>query len=88
MQDYFIFDVSELMRIGLVCPDCRTEAIFDLTKDQTAITSRDCPGCGKSEFVRTFKTPAGRDFDWVKWFLSAINRDDKDIGIRLYFERR
>jgi hypothetical protein len=43
MQDYFIFDEAELTRIDIVCPKCGTVAVYELSKDQTAIAGRDCP---------------------------------------------
>lgn len=87
MQNYFIFEDSELKRIGLVCPDCNTEATFDVAKDQAAIVSRSCPGCGRSDLARTFSIPQRSEYNWVTWFLAAMNRDDGAVGIRLYFER-
>jgi hypothetical protein len=29
VHDYYIFDEQEMEKIGLVCPECNTESVFD-----------------------------------------------------------
>lgn len=86
VQDYFIFDESDLVRIGVVCPDCNTESVFDLSKDQGANVARGCPGCGKTSFVEKFTTKYSRDYNWVTWYKSALDAK-KSVGVRLYFKK-
>ena len=50
MECPVVFEEQELKGVGVVCRHCETEAIFDLSKDHTAIVDRNCPGCGESYF--------------------------------------
>lgn len=86
MENYFIFDERELERVGLVCPACNTEAVFDLGKDHTAIVARECPGCGSHTFVEAFTTEAKQNYNWVTWYKKA-REVKKNVGIRLYFRK-
>jgi hypothetical protein len=43
MERPVIFEEKELVKIGIVCPDCATESIFDLSKDHTANTGPGVP---------------------------------------------
>ena len=85
MHDYYIFDENELERVGVVCPHCGTESIFDLTKDQTANQGRDCPGCGNRDFLESFVTEAKQVYNWITYYKRG--RDiKKKIEIRFYFK--
>jgi hypothetical protein len=86
MQDYFIFDEKELVRIGLVCLDCNTESVFDLTRDQSAITNRGCPGCGK-ELVKCWATPQRQEYNWITWYRKVQMDTSKGVLVRFYFKR-
>ena len=86
MQDYYIFDETELERIGIVCPDCNTESIFDLSKDQTANQSRSCPGCGSEKFLPSFTTEAKQNYNWVTYYKRG-REIKKGAGLRFYFKR-
>ncbi len=87
MQDTcLIFDERDLEKIGIVCPHCGTESVFDLGKDQTANQSRDCPGCGNPEFLASFTTEACQHYNWITYYKKA--RDlNKNVGIRLYLKK-
>lgn len=67
MENYFIFDEQELIRIGAVCPDCGTEVVFDLTKDQTAYRPRICPGC-EVELIAQFQTEARQNYNLITYY--------------------
>lgn len=85
VQDYAIFEESELERIGVVCPVCGTEAIFDLGKDQTANQTKPCPGCG-GDLVTSFTTEARQSYNWVTYYKRG--RDvKKAVTLRFYFRR-
>lgn len=86
MQDYFIFDETELVRIGIVCPHCNTESIFDLAKDHTANVSRDCPGCGNPKFVESFTTESRQNYSWITWY-KKVRELKKNVAVRFYFKK-
>ena len=86
MQDYFIFDEGELEKIGLVCPHCNTESLFDLSKDQTANAARSCPGCGSNDFLESFATEVKHNYNWITWY-KKVRSVKKKVGVRLYFKR-
>jgi transcription elongation factor Elf1 len=68
MLNYEVYEEKELVRVGVVCPHCNTESVFDLSKDQTANVGRECPGCGDSEFLRSFQTEAKQSYNWVTYY--------------------
>ncbi|MFY9703329.1 MAG: hypothetical protein WAK02_14335, partial [Terriglobales bacterium] len=69
MQDsHLIFDEQDLEKVGIVCPHCGTESVFDLSKDQTANQTRECPGCGNAEFLSGFTTEAKQNYNWVTYY--------------------
>jgi hypothetical protein len=68
MERPVIFEEKELAKIGIVCPVCATESIFDLSKDHTANTGRACPGCGKENFLPSFTTEARQTYNWVTYY--------------------
>ena len=86
MEDYFIFDEKELVRIGVVCPGCGTETIFDLTRDQTATNqTKVCSGCN-ADLLTSFRTEAPSFYNWITYYKRA--RDvAKDVALRLYFKK-
>jgi hypothetical protein len=86
MQNYFIFDEPDLEKIGLICPNCNTESVFDLSKDQTANVPRDCPGCGNAKFVESFMTEVKASYNWITWY-KKVREIKKSVGIRFYFKR-
>jgi MinD superfamily P-loop ATPase len=86
MQSPIVFKEAELKKIGVVCQHCQTEAIFDLSKDHTAISDRVCPGCGKDDFLRSFVVPQHRTYNSVTYYKGAIVHE-KSSTIRLYFEQ-
>ena len=67
-----------LERIGIVCPDCQTEAIFDLG-DKSANPPRNCPGCDK-ELLPQFPT-GSRETEWRREIA-------KNGAVRLYFRHQ
>ena len=85
MENYLIFDEQELVRIGAVCPDCGTEAIFDLTKDQAAHRPRVCPGCD-AELVEQFQTEAKQTYNWITYYKRG--RDTKKRPRLLFYFKR
>ena len=86
VQDYFIFDEPELERVGVVCPHCSTESVFDLAKEQVSHTGRECPGCGNSDFLGSFITEAKQSYNWVTYY-KRVHDIKKKVGIRLYFKK-
>lgn len=86
MEDYYIFEEKELVRVGVVCPDCQTETIFNLTGENvaTAVKPRMCTGCDKellpvipaSTVSYNAVTAYKRLLDW-----------DKKLKLRFYFKR-
>jgi hypothetical protein len=88
MQDYFIFDESELVRIGVVCLGCNTESVFDLRSKKPVITATDCPGCGKQGFLGSYTIHAKQSFNWVTLYRQALKSHKGSVGIKLYFEKQ
>lgn len=86
MDDYFIFNETELERVGVLCPKCETEAVFDLRKDQTANETRECPGCGSTDFLVGFTTDARQNYNWITYY-KRVRELKKAVGIRLYFRK-
>lgn len=85
MENYFIFDESELVRIGVVCPDCNTESVFDLGKDQTANKAHDCPGCD-AEILPAFRTEARQDYNWITYYQRGRG-SEKKAKLLFYFKK-
>jgi hypothetical protein len=83
MKEQLIFEEKELKRLGLVCSICNTESIFDLGKDQTANSSRECPGCG-ADFLKSFSLQ-GKLSNWVTYYKAALDAP-KNVRIRFYFD--
>lgn len=86
LDHYTIFGESELARIGIVCPACGTETVFDLSKDQTANQDRDCPGCGSSDFLKSFTTEARQNYNWITYYKKGRDMA-KSVEVRLYFNK-
>ena len=84
MQSPIVFKEAELKKIGVVCSHCQTEAIFDLSKDHTAITDRVCPGCGKDDFLQSLVLQQHRRYNPVTYYKGAVEWQ-KSSSIRLYF---
>jgi len=36
----------ELNRIGVTCPTCKSEMVFDCASDRSPVGGWECPGCG------------------------------------------
>jgi hypothetical protein len=85
MERLIAFEESELARIGIVCPNCGTESIFDLGKDQAATTARDCPGCGKHDFLESFTTEARQNYNWITYYKRG-KEIKKQVRVRFYFD--
>jgi hypothetical protein len=75
-----------LQRIGIACPDCETESIFDLSKDQTANVGRICPRCGNSKFLESFVTEQKQKYNWVTYYKRG-KEITKNVTVRLYFDQ-
>jgi hypothetical protein len=86
MQDHYIFDEADFAKVGIVCPQCGTEAVFDLSKDQAANTSRSCPGCGYADFLELFVNEARRNYNWITWYKRLLELPKKS-SVRLYFKK-
>lgn len=87
MQDYHVFNEAELERIGVVCKDCNTEVIFDLTNDQTATGHKACPGCNK-ELLKSWEVPQNKIYNWVTYYKGGRDSvSSKPAEIRFYFKR-
>lgn len=87
MEDYFIFGEKELARMGVVCSACGTEVIFDLTKDQTANQSRQCPGCD-AVLLASYRTEARQDYNWITYYKKARDTQKKEAVLRFYFDKQ
>ena len=85
MQSPIVFSEAELQRIGVVCPECRTEAIFDLKADHTANVNRECVGCGDAKFLESFTLPQ-RKYNTITYYKAA-GELSKSGAIRFYFEQ-
>jgi predicted amidophosphoribosyltransferase len=89
MQDYSIFEHQDLDRIALVCPFCKTEAVFDLNSEQTALRPRHCPAC-EAELLGTFQR-GGKQYNLVTLYKEMRDHkpmiDNKPVEIRLYFKK-
>jgi hypothetical protein len=85
MERLIAFEESELARIGIICPDCATESIFDLAKDQTANTPRTCPGCGQANFLESFFTENRQNYNWVTYYKRG-REIKKRVRVRFYFD--
>lgn len=86
MEHMLVFEESDLERVGIVCPNCRTESIFDLLKDQTANVDRSCPGCGMAEYLKSFAMEAKQTYNWITYY-KRIRDIKKNVQIRFYFKR-
>lgn len=86
MENYFIFDEKELARIGIVCPDCNTESVFDLSRDQAADRSRKCPGCG-GEILPVFQSPNEYSYNAVTQYVRSLRSWEKKPKLLLYFKK-
>src|SRR6266852_4685081 len=84
--DQAIFNEKELERIGIVCPNCGTESIFDLDKDQTANQDKACPGCGGSEFLKSFTTEVKQNYNFVTYY-KRVRDMAKNVEVHLYFKK-
>lgn len=85
MENYFIFDEQELVRIGVVCPDCNTESVFDLTKDQTAIRPRTCPGC-EAEILSVQVSKDRYEYNAITAYKRLLDSDKKP-RLLFYFKK-
>jgi hypothetical protein len=81
-----VFEEGQLDRIGVVCPDCDTESVFDLNRDQVSHDNKACPGCGKYDFLECFIFDANRRQDnWVTKY-KRLKDTTKNVTVRLYFK--
>jgi len=86
MEHLFVFAEQELERIGVVCPNCGTESIFDLSKDQSANVDRNCPGCGTEDYLKSFVMEAKQVYNWITYY-KRIREIKKNVRIHFYFKR-
>jgi hypothetical protein len=90
MDDFVIFDESCLRKIGVTCPACHTEVVFDVSNEREPHIVM-CPGCHKNELlnlmgIELLRAEFPEKFTWVtlhKW----IRDHAKDITLRLYFRQ-
>lgn len=80
------YDESELTHIGVECPTCGTESIFNLEKDHTANKTHNCPGCDQP-LLESFTTEARQNYNWITHYQRARTAK-KNVAIRFYFKRR
>ena len=85
MDDFVSFDESCLRKIGVACPACHTEVVFDIANAHEPNIVM-CPGCHKNELLHLMLLGAEfpERFTWVtlhKW----IRDHAKDVPLRLYF---
>ncbi len=81
-----VFDEQDLERVGVVCPNCGTESIFDILKDQTATVDRSCPGCGTDEYLKSFNVEAKQTYNWITYY-KRMRDIKKAVRVRLYFKQ-
>lgn len=84
MEDYYIFDEFELLKIGVTCRECGTEVLFDMTKEQKALDA-DCPGCHK-ELLFKFSRRAASEYTAISEY-KALRDMPKSNAMRLYFKK-
>jgi peptide subunit release factor 1 (eRF1) len=85
MENYFIFDERELVRVGVVCPNCNTETIFDLSKDQTANRPKRCSGC-EGDLLPVCRSENEYTYDAVTEYARLLKWNNKP-KILLYFKK-
>ena len=89
MQNYDIFDEKALARIGVVCPRCKTEAVFDLSREQNAQEPRKCSGCGK-DLLDVFARGT-TSYTLVTWYKTMRDMEKKINGeaveVKFYFRK-
>ncbi len=83
MENIIVFEEKDLERIGVVCPICQTESIFDLSKDQTANADKSCPGCGQTEFLSAFRVEAAQRYNWITYY-KRVRDLQKNVKLRFY----
>jgi transcription elongation factor Elf1 len=86
LEALVVFSEQDLERIGVVCPHCGTESIFNLTKDQAANTDRSCPGCGNADYLARFVMEAKQEYNWITYY-KRVRDLAKNVQIRFYFKR-
>jgi hypothetical protein len=85
MQNYVGFESTELSRLGIVCKECGTEVIFDLSKPRSQDAQTYCPACGDKEFFQTFNPFGNKMFDPATVYQKLTRLEGKN-AIRLYFK--
>ncbi len=78
------FEERQLSRIGVVCPICSTESIFDLNRDQSALANRSCPGCGGQDFLPHLVSNQRQEYNWITYY-KRMRDTEKKATVRLYF---
>ena len=86
VERLIVFDEPDLERIGIICPNCGTESIFDLTKDQTANVDRCCPGCGTTDYLASFIVEAKQTYNWITYY-KRMRDIKKTVRLRFYFKQ-
>lgn len=89
MENYSVFNPQELTRIGIVCPVCQTESIFELSSPIGAVGDRNCPGCSK-QMLGAFAHNA-KQHNLITLYKDVLERrpkaNNKEFEIRLYFKK-
>jgi hypothetical protein len=61
-----------------------TESIFNLSNDQIADETKECPGCGSSEFLKSFQPEVRQNYNWVTYYKRGREMK-KDVRVRFLF---
>jgi DNA-directed RNA polymerase subunit RPC12/RpoP len=85
MQNYTGFELGELNRVGVVCQDCGTEVVFDISKTRAADPDQRCPGCGDREFMTGLNPFGTKPFVVPDVFRTLQGLKIKSV-VRLYFK--
>ena len=82
MSDFVSFAVQEIEKLGLVCPNCKSELVITFQKDKPTMPAHKCPVClaDQKPFAR-YKP------DWLEWMRTL--KDAEDAGsVHLYFKEK
>ena len=76
MREEFIFDIQELSKVAVICPnrECGTEILFDLTQRQPP-RRLVCPACNSD--ILEVKQQERFPFTWISLFKMLVDGQDR-----------
>lgn len=82
MSEFVSFAVNEIEKIGLICPNCKSEVVLTLHDKEPRPAPHRCPVCLAEQ-----KPFARYKPDWMEYMRMLKDADDGS-AVRMYFKEK